>query len=741
MPPFRALVVLCLAGACAQAEPEARPPSGRPDSDQTYLEYIRQAPELRPVLKVAARRWNTWLYMPWRYRWTIGTEEAGGRFCRDFGINGGMTDHGEGPLAWLERWNLRFYNDHTAGKGDLYLEPGGLDARLRDPAAIRPRPLDRALAGRLAATVAERVRQIRQSPMRIAYALDDEASWGSFARPAVWRINGDDAAYASWLRSYYGGADGTAPAARWVSPADLFPQLGRPLREIDLSPLLDRMSYNDSVWANLLGELVGRCNREDPETPCGIVGAQGPGLWGGFDYAKLAKKVQFVEAYDLGSSHEILRSFDPGNEVPRVTTHFHDAQRGTGHDAWLAWHYFAHGDRGMIGWVDESWFAAGRPQGWLERFRPALRELGQVQGPKLAGARSLHDGIALYYSHPSIQVSWMLDAEAHGKTWPNRNDDFRLGTSHNVRQAWETMLADAGLRYDFLAYDEVVLHGVPPAYKVLILPACYALSDVEARRIADFARAGGTVIADFACGLFDPHGRGRERGALDGLFGVAHDGSETRADLFAGRLWVETDQDAGYSFHRWRELFATLHPRLARGYAVAERKLPVDTERPAGRGRAVYLNLSPQRYLMEREEGRGDEERRSPFLDPIRRAGIAPWIRTASGGRPLPLEATYWSKGDRTFVFVLQNVPIASRSTGGGGAVGLAEGEVPVEVFLTSPVQGVRDERTGRKLPDGNHFSFRIEATEAVLFSFAGSPPRGGGTPPAIRVPAAEMHP
>jgi hypothetical protein len=338
----------------------------------------------------------------------------------------------------------------------------------------------------------------------------------------------------------------------------------------------------------------------------------------------------------------------------------------------------------------------------------------------------------------------MLDSEAHGKTWPNRNDDFRLGTSHNVRRAWETMLADAGLRYDFLSYDEVALRGVPPEYRVLILPACYALSDAEARRIADFARAGGTVIADFACGLFDPHGHGRRRGALDDLFGVAHDGGEARADFFAGRLWVETDQDAGYGFHRWRDLFGTLQPRLQQGYAVAERKLPVGTERPAGKGRAVYLNLSPQRYLMEREEGRGDEERRRPFLDPVRRAGVVPWIAAKGGikgGRPLPLEATSWSKGDRTYVFVLQNVPIASGSTGGGGAVGLVEGEVPIEVLLAAPVHGVRDERTGRNLPDGDHFSFRVDATEAVLFSFAGSPPGVHGTPPAIGVPTAEMHP
>jgi Beta-galactosidase trimerisation domain len=740
------LLLSCLSLACSPAEPEE--PSRLPDSDGSYLAYVTRAPEFRRVRQdsTTASRWDTWLYMPWRYRWTIGTGEEGGRFCRDHGINGGFTDHGEGPLDWLERWHLRFYNDHTAGKGDLYLMPGGLDAGMRDPRAIRPRPIDRPLLAALAEKVAKNVRGLRGSPMRVAYALDDETSWGSFTRPAVWRINGDDAAYQRWLDDYYGEKDGKpAPKAQWVSPDALLPELGKPLKEIDLSPLLDRMTYNDSVWANALGELVERCNREDPATPCGIVGAQAPSLWGGYDYAKLARKVQFIEAYDLGSAQEILRSFDRDNAVPRVTTHFHDDRRGTGNDVWLAWHYFAHGNRGMIGWVDESWFEDGRPRPWLDRFGKTLRELGTVQGPKMAGARSLHDGVAIYYSHPSLQVSWVLDAEAHGKTWANRNDDVRLGTSHNVRKAWELLLADSGLRYDFLAYDEVVLHGVPREYRVLVLPACFALSDVEARRIADFAEAGGTVIADFGCGLFDPHGRGRERGALDALFGVRHGGGLTRAGLFSGRLWVETDQDAGYGYKRYRELFETLRPRLHQGYAVAERDLPVASERPAGKGRAVYLNLSPQRYLMERQEATADADRRRPFLDPLRQAGVTPWIEARSLGRPVPLEVTYWSKGNRTLVFVLQNVPVSGVSTGGGGAEGLVEARIPIEVRLAAPVTGARDERTGRALfPDtqdaaGTHLSFELDTTEAVFFSFAGPPP--SGTSPAIHRRSAELHP
>jgi hypothetical protein len=721
------LLVLPLSLACgARAEPEA---ARTADTDRAWAEYVRSAPEYRPVsAPQGPDRWDTWLYMPWRYRWTIGTGEEGGRFAREYAINGGMTDHGKGPLEWLERWGLRFYNDHTAGKGALFLLPSpGREEALRDPRAVRPRPLDDALRRELQETISRNVRAVRGSPMRVAYALDDEISWGVLARPAAWRVHADDDAYQAWLDRYY-GSGGAAPRAQWVTPEAAFAQLDRPLSEIDLSPLLDRLTYNDSVFANFVGDLVEHCQREDPSTPCGFVGGQGPGAWGGYDWAKLARKVRFVEAYDLGSAQEVLRSLAP--DIPRVTTHFHDDRRGAANDSWLAWRYFAHGNRGMIGWVDESWFDAAQPRPWLGRFRDTLRELGGVQGPKMRGARWLHDGVAIYYSHPSVQVSWVLDAEAHGKTWPNRNADHRLGTSHNVRKAWELLLNDAGLQYDFLSYDRVIAAGIPAEYRVLILPACYALSQAEADRIAAFAESGGTVIADFACGLFDPHGRGRARGVLDGLFGVEHDGRETRRDFFGGRLWVETDQDAGFSFTRYRELLTTVEPRLHQGYAVAERRLPVGTSRKAGRGRAVYLNLSPQRYLQDREEGTeaaASEERRRPFLEPIRAAGVAPWLEVVDPrtGRRLPgLEVTAWSKKKRTLVFVLQNVPVASSPTGGGGAVGLAAGPLPIEVRLAGPVRDAVDERTGKRLGDGRGFRFVLDQAEAVFFSFAGKPPK-----------------
>ncbi len=642
------LLLLSLAGLeprCAGADP--------------YLAYVRQAPEFQPVRqdpKLMIGRWDTWIYMPWRYQWSIGTGDKGGEFCREFGINGGFTDHGEGPLQWLDKWRLRFYNDHTAAKGYLYLH-GANNGRnfakyQRDPRALRSGPdgpclIDDAMLKRLRAIVAGNVGRLKQSPMRVAYALDDEISWGAFVTPLAWRLNDNDDEYVLWLARYYGGSP---PRPQYVTPDFVLPQLGRPIRDLDFSPLLDRITYQDSVWANFLGELVTCANQADPATPCGFVGGQAPNLWGGYDYAKLMKKIQFIEAYNLGSSQAIIRSFNPQNAMPQVTTHFHADQRGTANDIWQSWYYFAHGNRGMIGWV-EGWFDGVQPHPWLAQYRSTLRELGAVQGPKLVGARWRNDGIAIYYSHPSVQVSWCLDIEPHGKTWVNRGNDHRLGTSHLVRRAWEDLLTDAGLQYNFLAYDRVVSDGVPQDVRVLILPACYALSDIEAERIADFCRRGGTVVADFACGLFDQHGKGRAHGVLDGLFGVRHDGTATKNDFFSGKLWVETDQDRGYSSTKWSELFGTLACPLEQGFAVAERALPRQSVRPVGLGAAVYLNLSPQRYLQYREEGAATEAHRDVFLKHVL-AKVRPWVTVNFPATLLGhCEVTYWTQGSRTDPF------------------------------------------------------------------------------------------
>ncbi|MBM4040474.1 MAG: beta-galactosidase [Planctomycetes bacterium] len=711
--------------------------------EDPYLAYVKSAPEFKPVrqdAKLLLGRWNTWVYMPWRYQWHVGTGDEGGQFCKDYGFSGGFTDHGNtGVLPWLEKWGLLFYNDHTAGKGDLHLTPNrplqdqwkraAMDGRALRFGPNGPSPLDDAMLEKLKGLITRRVNGLKGSPMRAAYALDDEISWCSFVKPIPWRIHDNDADYEKWLTAYTG--DPTAKA-QYVSADFALAQLGKGVKDIDFSPFLDRMTYNDSYWAVFLRKLVEASNAADPETPCGFVGGQSPNLFGGYDYAKLMKNLQFLESYNIGSSTEIIRSFNPQNAMPIVTTHFHNDKRGTANDIWQTWYYLAHGNRGMIGWV-EGWFEKdGKPRPWLDEYKATNKEVGGVQGKKMVGARWLHDGVAVYYSHPSIQVSWCLDSEAHGATWVNRNGDCRLGTSHLVRKAWEYLLTDSGLQYNFIPYDEVIVNGVPKEYKVLILPACYALSDIEAVRLREFVEAGGTLIADFAPGLFDQRGKGRSKGALDDLFGVTHDGTETKRNFFdlTGKLWVETNQDAGFEYKKYRELFDTVQCQLVGGFAHAERKFLPHRGGKVGKGVARLVNLSPQRYLQYREEGTATDAHRALFVPfPFQvRMEPRPWVQVAGpdGKRPVNCEATYWwhPEAKRTYVFILQNAEVTSSDVGGGGVEGLTAKKHPITVTLPAPVKDLTDERTGKKLGETATFTLDFNPVEAAFFSFAGEPPR-----------------
>ena len=138
-----------------------------------------------------------------------------------------------------------------------------------------------------------------KSPARAAYALDDEASWGSFVQPAMWQVKDDPAAYPRWLAEIYGPA--AAPKRdRWMSYEDSAPSLqDGPWADFDASPLLDQWSFNDSQWCNFLGGLVEFANVLDPATPCGVVGGAN---------AEPVRRLRLCEAHAQGAVHRVLRS-------------------------------------------------------------------------------------------------------------------------------------------------------------------------------------------------------------------------------------------------------------------------------------------------------------------------------------------------------------------------------------------------------------------------------------------------
>ncbi|MDZ4852356.1 MAG: beta-galactosidase trimerization domain-containing protein [Pirellulaceae bacterium] len=700
----------------------------------TYEDYIRTSDDFRRVKQEkawASQAFPSWTFMPWTHQWGIGYNDDSGRWSVEHGYNGAFIDRDgvgtkgskTGRIDWIEKFKLRFYVDHAAGKGLLHLWDGDkvkphLDAL--HGVGVRPIPLNAATKRQLEELLQKNIGAVKASSQRAAYALDDEPSWGHFVHPTMWQITDDPKEYPRWLSAVY-GASAVPKREHWVSYEDIRTKLAKwSVAEFDASPLMDQWSFNDSHWCNFVGQLVEHANAIDPATPCGLVGGQMPSPFGGYDYAKLMRKVQFIESYNLGSSQAIIRSFNPENALPSVTTLFHKSVEDT---IWQTWYYLAHGNRGHIGWV-EGWFDGSTPKPWHEQVAPALLEAGNKIGPLMKDAKWKHDGIAIYYSQPSIQLGWILDAEAHGKTWINRNADERLSSAAHVRRAWENMLRDSGLQYNFVSYVDVIERGVPDEYRVLILPACLALSDAEARAIRSFCERGGTVIADYLPGLWDQHGRGRESGgALDDLFAVKHDPSMHASDLFGEKLWTEIDQDANYSWKTYDEFLTNKNSCLqdGSGFHKAVRTMPVDHVVNVGRGYAVLMNLSPQWYNAYRVAGFEAAKKRDVFMRHILSADSSPWVRIVEAGESEHgYEIVYWTlPTGRILLFVCLNPEIRGTSLGGGNSVGLKAETLSIKLRFSHEVKDVRDERTGRVLQNATEFSFDWKQTEAVVLSFS----------------------
>ena len=686
------------------------------DPYETYVKTSKDFKAVKQDKAWALKAWPTWVYMPWQA--PLGTDDKAAEYYKKIGWNGQTIDFrgGTGRLGWVEKNKLRFYCDHTAEKGFLHIWDGGGKHPEIWNTGLRVQVVNAAFKTKLEGFIKGHIESVKASPMRLAYVLDDEISWGHFSKPCMWRVTDDETLYPAWLKEIYGPEK--APSySNWISYDNYLGNLsGWKVKTFDASQLMDQWTFNDSLWNNLLGDLVEYANSVDPEIPCGYEGGQGAGPFGGYDVAKYMRKIQFLESYGGGA---MIRSMNPHNALPIVTTQFHQNNNDS---IWQCWYNLAHGNKGHIGWVEKVPSDAD-----VAVVGPNYHEAGEKIGPLMSGAEWIHDGVAVYYSHASIQLNWIMDAQAHGKTWRNRNSDG-MGGLNVGREAWENMLRDDGLQYNFLSYADVIQNGIPKGYKVLILTANLCLSDVEALRIKEFCKAGGTVIADYMPGLWDQHGKGRPNGgALDDMFGVKHDPEMGPGGVFeGGNLWAEVNQDNHFNQSGEKLLGGNKSIVDKSGFHKAVRDMDVAKVNKFGSGTAVLLNLSPSWYSAFR--GRPAAEaaaKRDVFTQYVKKAIGTRWAQLqGAGDKENGYEITYWNKGDRTIMFVCYKPEITAGSLGGGNSVGLKSDLVPVTLAFSKSVKDLRDERTGKALGSGSTFKFDWKMNEAVVVSFAGAPPR-----------------
>nr|MDT0662973.1 beta-galactosidase [Micromonospora sp. DSM 115978] len=216
----------------------------------------------------------------------------------------------------------------------------------------------------------------------------------------------------------------------------------------------------------------------------------------------------------------------------------------------MARHSLAHVARGSRGAMYFQWRA---PRGGAERFHSALvphagpdsrifREAVAL-GATLDHLAEVDAGVV----HAPVGIAW--DAESwwalQGPGLPAELD-YLAEVSAAHRALWQ-----AGIGTDFVSPGEPL-----SAYRMLVLPALYLVSDAFAGQVRDWVAAGGQLVVTYLSGVADEHGRvrlGGYPGALRDLLGIrveeflplAEGETLALSSGATGSFWSETVRLAG----------------------------------------------------------------------------------------------------------------------------------------------------------------------------------------------------
>ncbi|ALV33001.1 beta-galactosidase [Streptomyces sp. CdTB01] len=171
---------------------------------------------------------------------------------------------------------------------------------------------------------------------------------------------------------------------------------------------------------------------------------------------------------------------------------------------------------------------------------------------KRLGAELSLIGAAVTGSHTRNDIAILHDWDS----WWAGAHEGRLSTlvDHTgILTAWHRALWQAHLATDFARPE----HDLS-AYKLVVVPQAYALTDTAIDNLLAYVRDGGTLVSGFLTGIADEHDRVRTGGMdarLRELFGIRtlhewwplEEGESVGTDTFPGVLWseeIEKDEDA-----------------------------------------------------------------------------------------------------------------------------------------------------------------------------------------------------
>src|SRR5438876_1044899 len=496
-----------------------------------------------------------------------------------------------------------------------------------------------------------------------------------------------------------------------------------------VSPWCDFRNFMDETFADAIGRARATCRAEDPHARCATEGGQAPFAFGWYNYENVVKHVDVIEPYNIGNNVEVIRSLN--HDTIMISTHGfqHKAgapltekerlyQKRAPQPIW--WGLF-HGHRGSIIWdanlpdyhfVDEE---TRQLTPAALTFADTFQELHKGIAKLIINSRRLHDGIAIHYSQPSMQVHWLLDNVQYARKWMLHSGGDRGSHFTGVRNGWTKLIEDLGLQYEFVGARQIEEGKLTRnEYRVLILPQSLAVSARDVEQIRQFVQAGGVLIADYRAATMNEHGRDLGRGQLDSIFGIKHAEGQVKEHVVIGIENYGALRLQGRKLDLIvgdESISTTTGKPLARGGQV-----PLIVVNEFGQGKAVFLNVELASYPYHRLTPSSRTSLPEIMEQIFGLAGIEPQVRVldATGNRLPGMEVVRFANRGYEHVAVFrnpqfddggwENLPTQpEREWAGAIDNSLLEKEVQVTVAWSGPmatydIRGKRDLGTVAKI-------------------------------------------
>ncbi|HVH73044.1 MAG TPA: beta-galactosidase trimerization domain-containing protein, partial [Candidatus Dormibacteraeota bacterium] len=384
----------------------------------------------------------------------------------------------------------------------------------------------------------------------------------------------------------------------------------------------------------------------------------------------VVKQIDVIEPYNIGNNVEVIRSLN--SDVIMISTHGFQHKPGTPlteedhlyqkRAPQPIWWGLFHGHRGSIIWddnlpdyrfVDEE---TRRLTPAALTFADTFQELHKGIAKLVINSRRLHDGIAVHYSQPSMQVHWLLDNLQHARKWMLHSGGDRGSHFTGVRNGWTKLIEDLGLQYEFVGARQIEEGKMTRnKYRALILPQSLAMSAREVEQIRQFVQAGGVLIADYRAATMNEHGRDLGSGQLDRIFGITHGKGQVKGSTVTG---IENYGAVRLQGRKLDLMMGDESLSATAGKPLAQcGQVPLIVVNDFGQGKAVFLNVELASYPYHRLAPSSASSLPEIMEQIFALAGIEPQIRVfdAVGNRLPGTEVVRFANGAYEHVAVFRN--------------------------------------------------------------------------------------